>query len=1256
MATYVNDLRLKEISTGDESGTWGTSTNTNLELIGEALGYATQQVFSSDADATTTVADGASDPARAMYFKITSAGNLTATRTCTIAPNTVSRVMFIENATSGSQSIAISQGSGANVTIATGKTAVVYLDGAGAGAAVVDAMAGVDPGVTDTLAEVLTAGNTTTTDQKIQFRDTGIYINSSADGQLDLVADTEIQIAASTVDLNGNLDISGTATGASSFATAAGGTFTTAAGNDLNLVYPDGRSLFFKEAGTTTLTLDNAQGATFAGTIAAGAATFTTADNNAQLTLISTDADANAGPLIVLDRNSASPADGDVIGSINFNGKNDAAEAHGYAKIESRIVDASNATEDGRLELATSVAGTEGISRILMDATETVVNDNSVDLDFRVESDGASHMLFVDAGNNRVGIGESSPDTPLHLTTSGTGFAVTIESTSGSATSGPDISIFRNSPSPADEDDLGRIYFHGENDGGTKIEYAMIRSSVNDVTAGTEDSSLQFYTYVGGAQADRLAIEATETVLNESSKNVDFRVESDNLTHALFVEGGTGQLRVNTANWPTNTFGDSAGRHIVGGPNEPLVVLWNEASAAANNISTLAIGAKSATATTAFGGGWIRGGLENNSDSDGFLGFYTTADAGTNTEQLRIASSGAATFSSSVTATKGIFTQAGGDFAAVFTTPFDYVAKFESTDSAAFIVLEDNNSTDNANRIGAVGDSIQIESGNVENALFTSTASVFNENSVDMDFRVESDNNANMLFVDGGNDNVVIGNSGASNSSQHLAVHGNTGLGNRLTSSSGGGYVTEISGTSLTTDGSNWYGSYGVLNFYATASYTGSARRWTLTNGYRTNRFAFLVGDTDTTSQPELDGNGGQASNAFSPLWFDSATGGATFNDDSKDADFRVESDGNANMLFVDAGNDAVGIGGTPNTSSQLTIDASSDANLVIRADNSMTFVQDALWNSSIFGGAYWNGQAKYGATNRSVTRLYLGHDGDATPSSQGLLVHASAQGAANANVTFESLASITRAGTVFNEDSYDRDFRVESNNSANMFFLDASTDRIGIGASAPTDPFTISSSFLTVNTPGTQLAIYGFDNDSVFKIGQDGNNSSLLTMSDSAANETVRITGHGGTLTISGALSKGSGSFKIDHPLPAKTDTHHLVHSFLEAPQADNLYRGKVDLVAGSASVNIDTVAGMTDGTFVLLNREVQCFTSNESGWTAVRGSVSGNTLTITAQDNTCVDTISWLVIGERQDQHMYDTEWTDSNGKVIVEPLKGE
>jgi hypothetical protein len=145
-----------------------------------------------------------------------------------------------------------------------------------------------------------------------------------------------------------------------------------------------------------------------------------------------------------------------------------------------------------------------------------------------------------------------------------------------------------------------------------------------------------------------------------------------------------------------------------------------------------------------------------------------------------------------------------------------------------------------------------------------------------------------------------------------------------------------------------------------------------------------------------------------------------------------------------------------------------------------------------------------------------------------------------------------------------------------------------------------------------------------------------------------------GSKLTVNGSLSKSSGSFRIDHPLEAKSTTHDLVHSFVEAPQADNIYRGKVDLVSGSAIVNIDTVAGMTEGTFVALNREVQCFTTNESNWDAVKGSVSGNSLTIESENSESTATISWLVIGERQDSHMYDTEWTDDDGKVIVEPLK--
>jgi len=147
---------------------------------------------------------------------------------------------------------------------------------------------------------------------------------------------------------------------------------------------------------------------------------------------------------------------------------------------------------------------------------------------------------------------------------------------------------------------------------------------------------------------------------------------------------------------------------------------------------------------------------------------------------------------------------------------------------------------------------------------------------------------------------------------------------------------------------------------------------------------------------------------------------------------------------------------------------------------------------------------------------------------------------------------------------------------------------------------------------------------------------------------------GNNGVAVVN-SLSKGGGSFRIAHPHPSKKYTHDLQHSFIEGPQCDNIYRGKIDLVAGSASINIDTVSNMTDGTFVLLNRDIQCFTSNETGWTAVKGSVSGNILTITAQDNSCTDTISWMVIGERQDDKIKspEMEMTDSDGKLIVEPL---
>ena len=153
-STYVNNLRVAEPATGDSG--WGASTNTSLELIGEALGIGTEAITTNADTHASTVADGTSDQARAMYLKYT--GTLDSACTITIGPNVLKRFQIIENATSGSQSIIIKQGSGATVTIGTGAVKAVYLDGAGAGAAGGAALVDLDLTGTTTVATLTASG------------------------------------------------------------------------------------------------------------------------------------------------------------------------------------------------------------------------------------------------------------------------------------------------------------------------------------------------------------------------------------------------------------------------------------------------------------------------------------------------------------------------------------------------------------------------------------------------------------------------------------------------------------------------------------------------------------------------------------------------------------------------------------------------------------------------------------------------------------------------------------------------------------------------------------------------------------------------------------------------------------------------------------------------------------------------------------------------------------------------------------------
>ena len=225
-STFVNDLRLNEMATGDQSGSWGTVTNTNLELIGEAFGYGTEAITTNADTHTTTIADGATDAGRSMFLKYT--GTLDSACTITIGPNTVNKMWFIENATTGSQNIIISQGSGANITIAAGQTKAVYSDGAGAGAAFVDAfaalnVAGVSPtelaildGVTATTAEINILDGVTATTAELNILDgvtsTAAELNLVDGSTAGTIVNSKAVIYSSGGQVNGtSLAIAGTA-------------------------------------------------------------------------------------------------------------------------------------------------------------------------------------------------------------------------------------------------------------------------------------------------------------------------------------------------------------------------------------------------------------------------------------------------------------------------------------------------------------------------------------------------------------------------------------------------------------------------------------------------------------------------------------------------------------------------------------------------------------------------------------------------------------------------------------------------------------------------------------------------------------------------------------------------------------------------------------------------------------------------------------------------------------------------------------
>ena len=204
-STYVNDLRLEEIGTGEQSGTWGATTNTNLELISESMGYGTEAVADASTD-TITMANGATDGFRCTFLRLTGGGQAC---TVTLAPNTVSHTWIIRNTTG--YALTISQGSGANVIIAAGQAKIISTDGLGGGAVVYECLEDLElggtltVGIDDTGQDVkffgATSGNYMLWDESAD----SLLVNGDIDmvtngNRIDLDTDNDTSIRASADD------------------------------------------------------------------------------------------------------------------------------------------------------------------------------------------------------------------------------------------------------------------------------------------------------------------------------------------------------------------------------------------------------------------------------------------------------------------------------------------------------------------------------------------------------------------------------------------------------------------------------------------------------------------------------------------------------------------------------------------------------------------------------------------------------------------------------------------------------------------------------------------------------------------------------------------------------------------------------------------------------------------------------------------------------------------------------------------------
>ena len=239
-STYTNS-GIEKIGSGEQAGTWGNTTNNNLDIIDKAINGVQVLTLSGTTD-TFTVTDGTVSDAGARVLVLS--GSPSGAHTLTLAPNDADKVHLVQN--SSGQTVSISQGSGDNASLINGEIAWIFCDGAGSAAAVTkqtissspaaftvgtdltvtgDASIGDDLSLASdaavlnfgadsdvSLTHVADTGLLLNSTRQLQFNDSTQNINAPNATTLDINATDEVEINATLIDVNGNLDVSGTST------------------------------------------------------------------------------------------------------------------------------------------------------------------------------------------------------------------------------------------------------------------------------------------------------------------------------------------------------------------------------------------------------------------------------------------------------------------------------------------------------------------------------------------------------------------------------------------------------------------------------------------------------------------------------------------------------------------------------------------------------------------------------------------------------------------------------------------------------------------------------------------------------------------------------------------------------------------------------------------------------------------------------------------------------------------------------------